>query len=140
MNSIHFVNKEDCISIKICSSSFFFRSKQIIMKLENTQVECSFCKWYPLFSKNALEGVILPVPEEVCKYLEHDAFLLPLEATTNGVTCNSEWSDGSAVNDESEEVNPIIYLISNLALNIFNSSLWCKIFSISTMPSSLKIN
>ncbi|XP_001599958.1 cell division cycle protein 123 homolog [Nasonia vitripennis] len=74
------------------------------MKTENSQVQCSFCNWYPLFSKNALEAVTLPLPVEVCKYLEHDAFLLPVEATSSGLPSNSEWSDGSAVNhDESDQ-------------------------------------
>lgn len=64
--------------------------------------ECSFCSWYPKFTKEALESVILPIPEDVLKYLEHDAFLLPVEAT-NDTICNSEWADGSPVVNESSE-------------------------------------
>lgn len=74
--------------------------------MENLKTECSFCKWYPKFDKNSLEAVLLTLPDKVCKYIEDDAFLLPIEATTKFVSSNSEWSDGSAVNyDAEEEVN-----------------------------------
>ncbi|XP_058795477.1 cell division cycle protein 123 homolog [Phymastichus coffea] len=73
------------------------------MKSNISYVDYSFCQWYPLFSKNVLEAVMLPLPQDVCKYLEHDAFLLPLEAINKGNSCNSEWSDGSAIKDEEEE-------------------------------------
>ncbi|XP_011502242.1 PREDICTED: cell division cycle protein 123 homolog [Ceratosolen solmsi marchali] len=74
-----------------------------IMKTESLQAMCSFCQWYPLFSKNALEAIVLPVPKNVCDYLEHDAFILPSEATSKITYSNSEWSDGSAVNELEED-------------------------------------
>ncbi|KAJ8664518.1 hypothetical protein QAD02_006180 [Eretmocerus hayati] len=73
------------------------------MKVDNSQVECSFTQWYPHFNKNSLEAVTLTIPDDVCKYLEHDAFVLPVEATTNTLASNSEWSDGTAVDDEVDE-------------------------------------
>ena len=72
------------------------------MKADTTLIKCSFCKWYPIFKKDTFESIILPIPEKVCNYLEHDAFLLPLEATkSNSKACNSKWSDGSQVKEES---------------------------------------
>lgn len=74
------------------------------MKTEYFPKECSFTKWYPKLNKIALKAEILPLPEEVCKYLVLDAFILPVEAISNGTSCNSEWSDGSAVVDNDQEV------------------------------------
>lgn len=73
------------------------------MKSDFSPAECSFSKWYPKFSKNASKAVILPLPEEIIKYLEHDAFLLPLEAANDKSTVGTEWSDGSTV-DANDEV------------------------------------
>ncbi|XP_015599767.1 cell division cycle protein 123 homolog [Cephus cinctus] len=64
--------------------------------------ELSFSVWYPRFTKDSLEAVVLPIPDNVLKYLEHDAFVLPLEAAKS-VPYSSEWSDGSPVNQESAE-------------------------------------
>lgn len=62
--------------------------------------ECSFTSWYPLFSKDSLRATIIHIPDEVLKYLEHDAFVLPVEATDSTLQ-NTEWMDGSpVVNDE----------------------------------------
>ena len=74
------------------------------MKTEYFPKECSFTKWYPKLSKNALKAEIIPLPDEVCKYLELDAFILPAEAISNGTSFNSEWSDGSAVVEDDLEV------------------------------------
>lgn len=74
------------------------------MKTANSLLDYSCCQWYPLFSKNALEAVILPLTKQLCQYLEHDAFILPLEATNNSASCHSEWSDGSAVENEDQQV------------------------------------
>ncbi|XP_014213031.1 cell division cycle protein 123 homolog [Copidosoma floridanum] len=75
------------------------------MKIKGARTACSFCQWYPLFSKNAVEAVILSLPDDVLKYVEHDAFLLPVEAASNvNLAKDSEWSDGSAIcNDEVDE-------------------------------------
>ncbi|XP_071863453.1 translation initiation factor eIF2 assembly protein [Bombus fervidus] len=62
--------------------------------------ECSFTSWYPLFSKDSLRATIIHIPDEVLKYLEHDAFVLPVEAIDSTLQ-NTEWMDGSpVVNDE----------------------------------------
>jgi hypothetical protein len=75
------------------------------MRTECPQTECSFSKWYPLFDKYAFEAVILPMPEDVCKYLEHDVFFLPQEATSKHLSSTRwEWSDGSVV-EELQEVS-----------------------------------
>lgn len=76
--------------------------------VNNVQAECSFTAWYPHFSKDSLEAIILPLPDEILKYLEHDAFVLPVEATKN-VECTAEWSDGSTVYPDSSEVKKTIY-------------------------------
>lgn len=62
--------------------------------------ECSFTSWYPLFCKDSLKATIIYIPDEVLKYLEHGAFILPVEAT-NTILQNTEWMDGSPViNDD----------------------------------------
>lgn len=86
------------------------------MKTELFPKECSFTKWYPKLSKVALDAEILPLPEEVSKYLELDAFILPAEAISNGKSSNSEWSDGSAVVEDDQDV-----------CLLFNFSYSCKI-------------
>ncbi|XP_051171244.1 cell division cycle protein 123 homolog [Leptopilina boulardi] len=70
--------------------------------VNNVEAECSFTKWYPIFSKDSLEAIILPLPPEILKYLEHDTFVLPIEATTS-IKCNTEWSDGSLVTEDISE-------------------------------------
>ncbi|XP_054000330.1 cell division cycle protein 123 homolog [Hylaeus anthracinus] len=65
--------------------------------------ECSFSSWYPQFNKNSLKATILDIPNEVVEYLEHDAFLLPVEAT-NDTLENAEWTDGSPVVNEEHSV------------------------------------
>ncbi|OAD53503.1 hypothetical protein WN48_09843 [Eufriesea mexicana] len=69
--------------------------------------ECSFASWYPLFYKNSLRATIICIPDEVLKYLEHDAFVLPVEATSS-ILQNTEWMDGSPVINEEhpDEVQP----------------------------------
>lgn len=67
--------------------------------VNNLKPECSFASWYPQFRKDSLTATILDIPEEVLKYLEHDAFILPIEATNSGLQ-NSEWLDGSPVINE----------------------------------------
>ena len=81
------------------------------MKAKNILLECSFTKWYPKFSKNTLEATFLPLPDEICKYLEDDDFVLPVEATNAKITCNSEWSDGSAVLDNDQDVSIFLFYI-----------------------------
>lgn len=66
--------------------------------MNSLKSECSVCTWYPKFAKVSVESRILRIPEEVSKYLEHDAFVLPSEAVGEGVG-NGEWTDGSAVDD-----------------------------------------
>lgn len=66
--------------------------------------ECSFPSWYPIFKKDSLKTTILDIPDDVLKYLEHDAFVLPLEATKS-LPENAEWIDGSPVTGEEEEAD-----------------------------------
>ncbi|EZA47797.1 Cell division cycle protein-like protein [Ooceraea biroi] len=66
------------------------------------KLECSFSKWYPTFEKNSLEATILQVPDDVSKYLEHDEFVLPVEATKS-LPENAQWMDGAPVTGENEE-------------------------------------
>lgn len=72
--------------------------------VNDLKLECSFSSWYPTFKKDSLEARILHVPNEILKYLEHDAFVLPLEATRS-LSEDSEWADGSPVTYEEEETN-----------------------------------
>lgn len=68
--------------------------------VNNLKPECSFASWYPLFCKDSLKATIIHIPDEVLKYLEYDAFVLPVEAT-NSTSQNAEWMDGSPIaNDE----------------------------------------
>ncbi|XP_076237249.1 translation initiation factor eIF2 assembly protein [Calliopsis andreniformis] len=67
--------------------------------------ECSFSSWYPQFHKVSLEATIIHIPNEVLEYLEHDAFLLPVEAT-NASLQDSEWADGSPVVDDENSLEP----------------------------------
>lgn len=70
--------------------------------------ECSFSSWYPIFEKISLKATILRIPDEILKYLEHDAFVLPVEATQK-LPENSEWADGSLVTGE-EKVSFTFFL------------------------------
>lgn len=71
--------------------------------------ECSFTSWYPLFYKDSLKATIIYIPDEVLKYLEHDAFILPLEATNSIHLQNTEWMDGSPVINDEVNLKFIIY-------------------------------
>lgn len=73
----------------------------------SSKAVCSISSWYPEFSKDALDTVILPLSDDILKYLEHDAFILPVEATNDKI-CESEWTDGLPVNHDSLEVKMII--------------------------------
>ncbi|KAG5311211.1 CD123 protein, partial [Acromyrmex insinuator] len=72
--------------------------------VNDLKLECSFSSWYPIFKKDSLEARILHIPDEVLKYLEHDTFVLPLEATKS-LPKDSEWADGSPVTCEEEETD-----------------------------------
>lgn len=72
--------------------------------INNPVVECSISTWYPEFTKNSLETVVLKIPDNFLNYLEHDAFVLPVEATDNKVR-NLKWSDGSSGDDNLAEVS-----------------------------------
>ncbi|XP_029034365.1 cell division cycle protein 123 homolog [Osmia bicornis bicornis] len=72
--------------------------------VNNLKPECSFASWYPQFRKDSLNATILDIPEEVLKYLEHDAFILPIEATNSGLQ-NPEWLDGSPVINEEQSLD-----------------------------------
>lgn len=63
--------------------------------------ECSFSSWYPTFEKDSLKATIIHIPDDIIKYLKHDAFMLPLEATKS-LPENSEWIDGTPVIGEEE--------------------------------------
>lgn len=65
--------------------------------------ECSFSSWYPAFEKNSLKATILQIPDDVLRYLEHDDFVLPVEAARS-LPENAQWSDGTPVTGEEEEV------------------------------------
>lgn len=71
--------------------------------MNNVEAECSFENWYPIFSKDSLDAVVLQLPFEVLKYLAHDKFVLPIEATTDIKSKNIEWSDGSSVSHDFSE-------------------------------------
>lgn len=81
--------------------------------MNNVEAECSFENWYPIFSKDSLDAVVLQLPFEVLKYLAHDKFVLPIEATTDIKSKNIEWSDGSSVSHDFSEVfrYKFIYII-----------------------------
>ncbi|CAG5100820.1 Similar to CDC123: Cell division cycle protein 123 homolog (Macaca fascicularis) [Cotesia congregata] len=70
--------------------------------LNNPVIECSISTWYSEFTKNSLETVVLQIPDNFLNYLEHDAFILPVEATDNKIR-NIKWSDGSSGQDNLTE-------------------------------------
>ncbi|XP_003701549.2 translation initiation factor eIF2 assembly protein isoform X2 [Megachile rotundata] len=72
--------------------------------VNNLKPECSFASWYPQFRKDSLNATIFNIPEEVLTYLEHDAFILPVEAT-NSALQNTEWLDGSPIEDEQHSLD-----------------------------------
>ena len=78
--------------------------------VNSSKPECSVSNWYPIFAKNALEAELLPIPNEVFNYLQHDVFVLPVEASSS-VTTNSEWTDGSSDGTESSDVIKIVMFI-----------------------------
>ena len=67
--------------------------------VSSLKYECSFSSWYPQFRKDSLKATILRIPNNVLEYLEHDAFLMPVEATNTALQ-NDKWADGSPVLDE----------------------------------------
>ncbi|XP_034944748.1 cell division cycle protein 123 homolog [Chelonus insularis] len=67
-----------------------------------SKAECSISSWYPIFVKDSLDTEILPIPEDVLKYLESDPFILPVEVTDNKIS-HLKWEDGSSVNDDSQD-------------------------------------
>lgn len=74
--------------------------------INHAKSECSFTTWYPQFCKESLEATILSIPDEVLNYLKHDAFVLPVEATSSTLE-NAEWMDGTPVaNEEPSELEP----------------------------------
>lgn len=74
------------------------------MVSDDLKPECSFSCWYPTFKKDSLEATILDIPDDILKYLEHDAFVLPIEAVKS-LAEDSEWTDGSPVTGEDEETD-----------------------------------
>ncbi|KAH0955350.1 hypothetical protein HN011_004828 [Eciton burchellii] len=69
--------------------------------VSDLKLECSFSSWYPIFEKDSLEAKILQIPDDVLKYLEHDEFVLPIEAMKL-LPENAKWMDGAPVADEEE--------------------------------------
>lgn len=65
------------------------------------QPECSFASWYSTFKEDSLKATILPIPDDVTRYLEYDAFVLPLEATKPDESfLDPKWRDDSATGGE----------------------------------------
>lgn len=79
--------------------------------VNDLKVKCSFSSWYSTFKKDSLEAKILHIPDEVLKYLEHDTFVLPVEAA-RALPEDSEWADGLPVTCE-EEVFIILFHLGN---------------------------
>jgi len=69
--------------------------------VSDLKLECSFSSWYPIFEKDSLEATILQISDDVFKYLEHDEFVLPIEAV-KFLPENAEWMDGAPVTNEEE--------------------------------------
>lgn len=73
--------------------------------INNFQPEFSFCSWYKQFKKCSLVATVIPIPDDVLKYLQYDIFLLPLEAIKHSSSDN-EWNDSSLQNDKDSEYQP----------------------------------
>ncbi|XP_015187680.1 PREDICTED: cell division cycle protein 123 homolog [Polistes dominula] len=73
--------------------------------INNFQPEFSFCSWYNQFKKCSLVATVIPISDDVLKYLQYDPFVLPLEAIIHSSSDN-EWNDSSLQNDEDSEYLP----------------------------------
>lgn len=73
--------------------------------INNLQPEFSFCSWYKQFKKQSLVATIIPIPDEILKYLEYDVFLLPLEVIKRS-SIDNEWADSSVEDEENSEYQP----------------------------------
>lgn len=73
--------------------------------INNLQPEFSFCSWYKQFKKHSLVATIIPIPDEILKYLEYDMFVLPAEAIKHSSSDN-EWSDSGLPDEENPEYQP----------------------------------
>ncbi|CAL7937204.1 unnamed protein product [Xylocopa violacea] len=96
------------LTITHSSDPHLICTTQIPINMVNSfKPECSFASWYREFYKDSLRATILDIPDEVLDYLEHDAFVLPVEAT-NTTLQNAEWMDGSPVlnEEQSSEFEP----------------------------------
>lgn len=80
------------------------------MRAENSSTACSFCKWYPQFKKNSLQATVFPLPKDVCKYLDDDAFVMPVEVTNNSSSSCTEWHDGTTGEDDYDQVSFFFFL------------------------------
>ncbi|XP_015434001.1 PREDICTED: cell division cycle protein 123 homolog [Dufourea novaeangliae] len=89
--------------------------------ISDLKPECSFPSWYPQFRKDSLKATILHIPNKVLEYLEHDAFLLPVEATKEPIE-TLEWADGSPVIHEelSSELQPTFPEFSQKIQNVID--------------------
>lgn len=68
------------------------------------RTECSIATWYPVFRRHTVKSLMVPVPDEVIKYLEEDGIVLPLEATpTARHTSSRNEEDSDEEIDWSEE-------------------------------------
>lgn len=47
-------------------------------------IVCSYHNWYEEFRKNCIKSFVLPIPQEVLKYLQQDFFILPKECAPVG--------------------------------------------------------
>ena len=73
------------------------------------QVEaCSFDKWYFLFTKVTFQSKILPLPEEVVRYLKSDnGLVLPVECDSDKQhrTEDEEWGDDAENGNPDDDAN-----------------------------------
>lgn len=100
--------------------------------MNNVKMECSFSSWYAAFEKDSFKAKILLIPDDVLKYLEHGAFLLPLEAVKLSPK-NSEWTkEPSTINEEE-----VLILFIYLSLKIFSACYrYAKLYSLYSFLSS----
>lgn len=69
-------------------------------------INCSYQNWYEVFRKNAIKSFVLPIPNEVLKYLKQDFFILPKECAPV-IGCSSSSFIGEETNFDDEDTEGV---------------------------------
>jgi predicted RNA methylase len=74
----------------------------------NELIVCSYHNWYEDFKKNCIKSYVLPIPEDVLKYLKDEFFILPRECLQNATVSNVKFvGEESNFDDEDTETTEV---------------------------------